>query len=90
MSHDISNNSLYSHSNRESLILVINIINLINSSLFNVISFSLRTILIRIINSNNNISLARESLLRIITIKAIKAIRYRRIKIIKKTLISHS
>ena len=66
------------------------IINLINFSLFNVISFSLRTILIRIINSNSSISLARESLLYIVIIKKIKAInlRLKFIKIIKKTLVS--
>ena len=88
----LSNLSLYSYSNlsRRSLILVIDIISLINlSSPFNVISFSLSIILIRVISS---ISLAYESLsyIEIIKIiKTIKVIKLRPIKIIKKTLISH-
>ena len=92
MRYVILSNSLLSHSNssRERIIFVIDIISLINSSLFNVISFSLRIILIKIINSNNSISLVYKSLLYIaITFKTIKAIRYRCIKTIKETLISH-
>ena len=89
--HLVILDSLYSYSNlsRRSLILVVSII-LINLSLFSVISFNSRIMLIRTIN-NSSISLARESLLYIITtFKTIKAIKYRRIKIIKKTLVSRS
>ena len=80
----------YSNLNRRSLILIVSII-LINFSLFSVISSNRRIILIKIISSSNSsISLARESLSYIIiTFKIIKIIRYRRIKIIKKTLISY-
>ena len=86
----VISSKLYSYSNfsRESLILIVNII-LVNFSLFSVISSNLRIIFIRIINSS--ISLARRSLLYIIiTSKIIKTIKYRRIKIIKKTLVSRS
>ena len=82
--------SLYSYSNlsRRSLILVVNIINFVNfSSRFSVIKSLRRIMLIRIISSS--IYLARESLSHMITtFKTIKIIRHRRIKIIKKTLIS--
>ena len=72
------------------------IINLINSnSYFSVINSLRRIMLIRIINSSSSSSsstrLAREDILYIIiTFKVIKIIKYRRIKIIKKTLISRS
>ena len=82
----------YSNLNRESLILIVNIINFINlSSYFSVISLSRRIMLIKIISSIN-IRLARESLSYIAIIKKIKAInlRLRYIKVIKKTLVSRS
>ena len=86
----LSKSRFHSNLSRKSLILVVSIINFVNfSSYFSVISLSRRIMLIKIISSIN-IRLVCESLSYIITtFKTIKAIRYRRIKIIKKTLISH-